>query len=292
MDVISKDLVRSILPKREADANKYSVGSCVCIVGSRGFTGAGVLALRGALRSGAGFVHAVCPIGIYPILTASVPEVVFIPLAETCEGTVSGSGVSLLVNKIERSKCVLAGCGMSDCQDTEEFICGLVKDGYCNVPLVLDADGINVISRHIDILKGRNFPTILTPHEGEMSRLTGLSSGYIHENREKVAGDFARENGVIVVLKGKDTVIADENGKCFVNPTGNSGMAVAGSGDVLAGMISSFVSQGASPIEGAILGVYLHGLSGDICKEELTEYSLLPSDIINGIPKAIKEVLN
>lgn len=290
MEVITKELVKSILPKRDADANKYSVGSLLCVVGSYGFAGAGVLSLRGALRSGVGFVRAVCPESIYGILSAGVPEAVFVPSAQTDRGRISRDNIGDIVKLSRKANSVLLGCGLGLCEDTEELVCALLN--YVKAPVVLDADGINAVSSHIDVLKERKFPTVLTPHEGEMSRLTGLTSEYIRKNRQKAASEFAKEYGVTLVLKGKDTVIADESGKCFQNPTGNSGMAVAGSGDVLAGMIASFIAQGAGSFEGAISGVYLHGLSGDICWEEFSEYSLLPSDIVENIPNAIKEVIN
>ncbi len=289
MTVTDKRIVKEILPQRPACANKYSVGSLLCVCGSYSMAGAAVLCAKAALRMGAGLVRVAVPESIYPIVSMSVPEVVFLVLPESEHGTISSRATKEIIKYANKADAVLMGCGSKMCEDTKSIVLSLVSE--CKKPLILDADGINAVAKHINILRDRVYPTVLTPHEGEMSRLTGLASSYIRDNRQEVAQKFADEYGVTLVLKGKDTLITAKNSECFVNPTGNAGMAVAGSGDVLAGMIVSLIAQGADAVQGAVAGVYLHGLAGDIAKDELTEYSLIPSDIIERIPKAIKECI-
>ncbi len=289
MTVTDKKLVKEILPQRPAYANKYSVGSLLCVCGSYSMAGAAVLCAKAALRMGAGLVRMAVPESIYPIVSASVPEAVFLVLPESESGAVSAKGAREITKYADKADAVLVGCGSKMCEDTKSLVLSLVSE--CKKPLILDADGINAVAKHINVLRDRVYPTVLTPHEGEMSRLTGLPTVYIRENRAEVAQNFADEYGVTLVLKGKDTLITAKNAECFQNPTGNAGMAVAGSGDVLAGMIASLIAQGTDATQGAVAGAYLHGLAGDMAKEELTEYSLIPSDIIERIPKAIKECI-
>ena len=286
MTVTDMKIVRDIMPHRQACANKYSVGSLLCVCGSYSMAGAAVLCAKAALRTGAGLVRIAVPESIYTIVSAALPEAVFLVLPENEKGAISASAVREIIKYANKSDAVLMGCGSKLCTDTVSIALSLVSE--CKSPLVLDADGINAVSKHIDVLRDRVYPTVLTPHEGEMSRLTGLSSAYIRENREETAQNFADDYGVTLVLKGKDTVVASKNSQMYINPTGNAGMAVAGSGDVLAGMIASFVSQGVDVALSSVAGAYLHGLAGDIAKDDLTEYSLMPSDIIKRIPKAIK----
>ncbi len=289
MTVTDKRIVKEILPQRPACANKYSVGSLLCVCGSYSMAGAAVICAKAALRMGAGLVRIAVPESIYPIVSVSVPEAVFLVLPESESGAVSAKGAREIIRYANKADAVLMGCGSKMCEDTKSIVLSLVSE--CKKPLILDADGINAVAKHINVLRDRVYPTVLTPHEGEMSRLTGFSSAYIRDNRQDVAEKFADEYGVTLVLKGKDTLITAKNSECFVNPTGNAGMAVAGSGDVLAGMIASLIAQGVDVTQGAVAGAYLHGLAGDIAKDELTEYSLIPSDIIERIPKAIKECI-
>lgn len=289
MTDICSESIRGLLPKRSADANKYSVGSLLCVCGSYGMAGAAVLCAKAALRCGAGLVRCAVPRSIYPIVSSAVPEAVFLPLEENEQGAVSKECTAQIVKAANKSNAVLFGCGSKLCEDTVSIAMSLVYE--CKVPLIFDADGINAISKHIDVLKDAQIPVILTPHEGEMSRLTGLTCDTIRENREEVAQNFADEHDCVLVLKGMETLVARKDREIRRNTSGNPGMAVAGSGDVLAGMIGSFCAQGLRAVDGASLGVYLHGLAGDLAARELTEYSMLPSDMIDFIPAAIKEVL-
>ncbi|MBQ2943124.1 MAG: NAD(P)H-hydrate dehydratase [Ruminococcus sp.] len=290
MTVTDKRIVKKILPQRPACANKYSVGSLLCVCGSYSFAGAAVLCARAALRTGAGLVRVAVPRSIYPIVSSCVPEAVFLVLPENEQGCISSEAIEEIIKSANKSDAVVMGCGSKLCRDTEELVLSLVCE--CKTPLLLDADGINALSKHINVLKDRVYPLVLTPHEGEMSRLTSLASEHIRENRQEIAKSFADEYGVTLLLKGKGTIIASKNSEGYMNPTGNAGMAVAGSGDVLSGMIGALMAQGADATLSAVAGAFLHGLAGDIAKEELTEYSLIPSDIIEYIPKAIKECID
>lgn len=289
MKLICPEYIKNIMPERSADANKYSVGSLLCVAGSYSMAGAVVLCAKAALRMGAGYVKCVVTEEIYPIVSAQVPEAVFLVLPKGEKGGISAKYTKEIITAAKKSDAVLVGCGMGLSQDTLSIVQSLLTE--TDTPIVIDADGINAVSKHIDILKGIEKPVIITPHEGEMSRLIGIPSAEIHKNRENIAGEFSDKYGVITVLKGKDTIVAEKGREPVVNPTGNPGMAVAGSGDVLSGMIASLLCQGAKAFDAAAAGAYLHGLSGDLCAEALTQYSLLPSDITEYISKAIKSVI-
>ena len=288
MTDISKEYINNLMPARSADANKYSVGSLLCVCGSYSMAGAAALCAKAALRSGAGYVRCAVPKSIYPIVATLVPEAVFLVLEETAEGVISQKEAGKIIKAAKKTDAVVFGCGSRLSADTESLALSLLMEN--ETPLLLDADGINAVSKHIDILKQRKCPVVLTPHEGELSRLTGVPSSIIKANREQCAESFAKEYGCTLLLKGKDSLVVSGD-EIFRNTTGNAGMAVAGSGDVLSGMIGSFMAQGLSTAEAAVAGAYLHGLAGDIAKEDLTEFSLMPSDIIEYIPDAIKSVI-
>lgn len=289
MKVICPEYIKDIMPKRQADANKYSVGSLLCVAGSKGMAGAAILCAKAALKMGVGYVKCVVTEDIYPIVSSAVPEAVFMILPEGDGGFVCSRYTKEIIKAAPKADAVLAGCGIGKSEDSKSIVESLLFE--TDTPVLLDADGINVLSMHIDILKEIRKPVVLTPHEGEMKRLTGVSSSLIHKNREETAKGFCDEYNAVLVLKGKDTLVAHNGEDFYVNPTGNPGLAVAGSGDVLSGMIASLMAQGAAPFDAAKAGVYLHGLSADFAASELTEYSLLPSDVIDYIPKAIKEIL-
>ena len=189
------------------------------------------------------------------------------------------------------SNAVLIGCGMQNNRDTYFIVNSFLEK--CTVPIVLDADALNAICSNLDALKLAKVPVVITPHPKEMARLLKISVAEVQSNREQVAVNFAREYNVYVVLKGHNTVVASPNGDVFVNTTGNAGMATGGSGDVLAGMISSLLAQNPKkPLECACAGVYLHGMAGDIAKVKFGEISMLPTDLINCIPKAFLNLQN
>ena len=250
------------------------------LCGSRGFTGAAYLAAMGALRTGAGLVYLGVPESIYAIEAVKLNEPVVFPLPDR-DGKLSREAIPDILTRLPKMDAVLIGCGLGQSQDTQAVVRAVLQNAVC--PAVVDADGINVLSAHKDILRGRAYPTILTPHDGEFVRLGGTLS----ENRMASAAALARDLGCIVLLKGHRTCITDGN-TGYRNITGNPGMAVGGSGDVLAGMIVSLLGQGIAPMEAAACGAWLHGAAGDLCAKELGQYAMLPTDMLNALPRLLK----
>lgn len=277
---LSKDFVLSKLPERQLNSHKGDYGRILLLCGSRGYTGAAALAAMGALRSGAGLVYLGVPSCIYAIVAVKMNEAIVLPLNDA-DGMLSSDCIQQIKELLPKMDCVLVGPGLGQSAETLQVVLSVLEN--FDKPVVLDADGINLISAHKDILRGRTSPTILTPHEGEFCRLTGC----MLVDRVKQACDLAKDIGGIVVLKGYNTVIADGI-HTYINTTGNPGMAVGGSGDVLAGMIASLVGQGISPLEAAACGAWLHGAAGDICAKEIGQYGMLPSDMLNVLPRLMK----
>lgn len=282
MDVhyLSKEFVLSKLPDRSLTAHKGDFGRVLLLCGKRGYTGAAALAAMGALRSGAGLVYLGVPECIYCIEAVKMNEAIVLPLKDN-EGMLSADSLHDIDALLERMDCVLIGPGLGQSTDTLEVVLFVLE--HFDKPVVLDADGINLISLHKDVLRGRTSPTILTPHEGEFCRLTGQKP----VDRIKQAEALANELGVIVVLKGYNTVITD-GVQSYINTTGNPGMAVGGSGDVLAGVITSLVGQGIPPLDAAACGAWIHGAAGDICAKEIGQYGMLPSDMLDVLPRLLK----
>ncbi len=287
MNTITLDFVRENLPKRPDDAHKGTMGTMLNISGSYAMAGACILSSMSALKSGVGLLKVALPRSIYEIVASSVYEAVFVPVSESEQGTVDENSLDFLLDVSKSVQSVLLGCGLKWCDETVDFTKKFVL--ACTTPLLIDADGINALSMNINVLKECKAPVVLTPHIKEMSRLCKKSVEYIIAHKSEVAQDFAKEYRCVVVLKGKDTVVTDGE-KTFVNPTGNSGMAKGGSGDVLSGIIASFMAQGVSAFESACMGVYIHGLAGDIASEKLTKVSMLPRDIVSFLPDAFKKI--
>lgn len=272
--------VLSITPDRDPWGHKGSFGRILLLCGSKGFTGAAYLAAMGALRTGAGLVFLGVPESIYVIEAVKLNEPVVFPLPDE-GGKFSLLAVSDVKKRLMQADAVLVGCGMGQSLGTLEVVKTVLQ--YARCPVVLDADGINVLSEHKDLLRGRTAPTILTPHDGEFLRF----GGKIGEDRMDSAAYYAQEWNSIVVLKGHRTCITDgERG--FLNETGNPGMAVGGSGDLLAGMIAGLLGQGISPMEAAASAVWLHGAAGDLCAQDMGQYGLLPTDMLQYIPRLLK----
>lgn len=277
---LSHNEVLSLLPDRNPDSHKGDYGKLLLLCGSRGYTGAAALAAMGALRSGAGLVFLGVPESIYQIEAIKLWEPVVFPLADS-EGMLAAEAIDEIHSRISGIDVILIGPGLG-CTDGTRAVVEWVLKNFRG-PVVLDADGINVMQAHKDILRGRTSPTILTPHEGEFARFGGDTS----HGRVEGANKMARDLGVIVVLKGHNTVITD-GASTYINPTGNPGMAVGGSGDVLSGIIAGLLGQGIKPLHAAACGVWLHGAAGDLCSEELGQYAMLPTDILNFLPRLMK----
>lgn len=277
---LNQNGVLSILPDRDPWGHKGTFGKVLLLCGSLGFTGAAYLAAMGALRTGAGLVFLGVPESIYAIEAVKLNEPVVFPLPDA-GGKLSRQAVPEILARLPQMDAVLIGCGLGQSEETLEVVKAVLENAAC--PVVVDADGINVLSAHRDILRGRRYPTILTPHDGEFVRIGGV----LTENRMEAAAALARDLGCIVLLKGHRTCITD--GKTgYINTTGNPGMAVGGSGDVLAGMIVSLLGQGPAPLEAAACGAWLHGAAGDICAKELGQYAMLPTDMLNALPRLLK----
>lgn len=245
-----------------------------------GFTGAASLAAMGALRSGAGLVYLGVPEDIYAIEAVKLTEPVVFPLPGD-GGKLSARAVSKVRGRFPDLDAILIGPGLGQSAGTLAVVRAVLED--FKGPVVLDADGINVLSAHKDILRGREAPTIITPHDGEFLRF----GGELGNDRASSAAELAKDLGCVVLLKGHETVITDGK-SCYCNRTGNPGMAVGGSGDVLAGIIVSFLGQGIAPLEAAACAAWVHGAAGDRCAEAIGQYGMLPSDMLEVLPRLLK----
>lgn len=280
MKELNHSAVLNLLPDRDPWGHKACFGKILLLCGSRGFTGAAYLAAMGALRSGAGLTFLGVPESIYAIEAVKLNEAIVFPLPDE-GGMLSAQAIPEILERLPRMDAVLIGCGLGNSRGTLAVVKAVLENAKC--PVVLDADGINVLSSHKDILRGRQQPTVLTPHDGEFIRFGGT----IGEDRMASAVQFAREWNSIVLLKGHETCITDgETG--YHNHTGNPGMAVGGSGDVLAGILASLLGQGIAPLEAAACAAWLHGAAGDLCSETLGQYGLLPTDMLAVLPRLLK----
>ena len=272
--------VLDILPDRDENAHKGNFGRILLLCGSKGYTGAAYLSAMGALRSGAGLVFLGVPESIYAIEAVKLNEAIVFPLPER-DGKLSIEAIPEIVERLPKMDAVLIGCGLGISDDTLAVTKAVLENAQC--PVILDADGINVLSAHKDILRGRNRPTVLTPHDGEFVRLGGI----IRNDRMAAARALAQELNCIIVLKGHETCITDAK-TGYKNTTGNPGMAVGGSGDMLAGMIVSLLGQGMAPMAAAACGVWLHGAAGDLCAREIGQYGMIPTDMLCVLPRLMK----
>jgi NAD(P)H-hydrate epimerase len=287
VSLLDKDSVWGVISSRMPDAHKGDFGHLMVVAGSPGKAGAAIMAAKGALRAGAGLVSVASPNNLVPIIQAQVAEAMCVPSAESIEGTLGiGSEEELLKTMGKMSACAI-GPGLSTHYETVQAVRRLVQ--RLTIPAVIDADGLNALAGFTDILKKVKAPVILTPHPGEMGRLLGISSDDVQKERVAIASDFAKKYKVTVVLKGAATIVATPHGWVFINSSGNAGMASGGTGDVLTGMIGSFLAQGYSASQAACLGVYLHGRAGDLAAAEKGEASMIAGDLIDKIPQAFKE---
>ena len=283
METITASRVRSILPRRDPAGHKGNFGKLLCVCGSVGYTGAPVFASRAAVRTGAGLVFLAVPEQAWPVVAVKSEEAMPFPLPETAEGRLSLLAEEPIRQRAASCDAVLIGCGLGRGRQTDALVRKLLD---IDRPLVLDADGLNALDGCPEQLQRRTAPTVLTPHEGEFLRLGGdLSRG-----REAAAAAFSRKYGVYLVLKGHRTLVADPEGRLAVNETGNSGMAKGGSGDVLAGMIVSLLSQGCGTFDACCAAVWLHGRAGDRAAADKGERGMTPTDLLEQIPYAMKNL--
>lgn len=277
---LNHETVLSLLPDRNPWGHKGDFGKLLLLCGSRGYTGAAFFAAMGALRSGAGLVFLGVPESIYGIEAVKLNEPVIFPLPDV-DGRLSAAAVPEILSRLPRMDAVLVGPGLGQSEGTLAVIRAVLEKAEC--PVVVDADGINVLRAHRDLLRGRKSPTILTPHDGEFARLGGI----IGEDRMAAAAALADDLGCVVLLKGHETCVTD-GVDGYINPTGNPGMAVGGSGDVLAGIITALLGAGLPPLEAAACGAWLHGAAGDRCAAEMGQYGMLPTDMLSALPRLMK----
>lgn len=288
MREITEKEVWSRIPLREEDSHKGVFGKVLIVAGSRKYRGAAALATEGTLRTGAGVTVLASVEEIYAGIQSRMPEAICFPCAANASGSISSSNSSLLINELSQGyTALLMGPGMVNCPDTRELVRSVVPAAGCDV--VLDADALNACAQTglPAPFSGRHL--IITPHPGEMARLTGMSIEEIKKDPEKTALDFAAANRCVVVLKQHRTIVAGPDGETWINTSGNSGLARGGSGDILAGMMASLAAQGMPPVDAAICAVWLHGKAAERCSERWSETVMLPHDLFRALGKMFRE---
>ena len=279
------------MPQRPPSSHKGSYGRVLVVAGSTGMTGAAALASEAALRAGAGLVTLAIPKHLNPILEGLLPEVMTLPVPETDAGSLAVSATPTILEFAEKTRSILAiGPGLSQHPETVSLVHQLIHENRqqgLDLRIVIDADGLNALSQDRKTLSLLNNETVLTPHPGEMARLTSTSVPTLEKDRISTAQQFASEHGVTLVFKGAPTVTSDPNGNLWINSTGNPGMATGGMGDVLTGVIAGLMAQDIPSKSAAVLGVYLHGLAGDIAAERAGMHGLIASDVLKAVPQVV-----
>ena len=279
--------VRDHLPFRPPAGHKGTFGKVLIIAGSLGMSGAAIMSALGALRAGSGLVTVACPDPIVPIVATAVPEALTIPLPAV-GGHLGMEALAKLEEAISRVDVVAIGPGLGRAPETGELVRRLIAK--ITVPIVIDADALFAVSGHLDILRAVAGHAVLTPHPGEMARLIDQQASKVDADRIETARAFAADHKVVLLLKGRPTAIGTPKGEVYLNPTGNTGLATGGSGDVLTGIIAGFLGGGASPDAAALLGAYVHGYAADYLTRDRAERAIIPRDLIQALPYVIAEV--
>lgn len=270
--------------KRNPLSNKGDYGKVLSVCGSKKYPGAAFFAASGAVRIGAGLVTCAFPDAAYPAIASKLNEPIMMPLPCCEEGFLARGALESLIPAAEKSDCMLVGCGLGNTLGTSSVVEELLRATEC--PTVIDADGINIISANINMLEAVRGRAVITPHPGEMARLLRLTAEQVQSNRILLAKAVAKQFGIVVVLKGANTVVSDGE-QVYVNRTGNAGMARGGSGDLLAGIIAGLVAQGYSLMQAAMLGTYIHGACGDVAAKTISQAGMTPTDMIKILPKLL-----
>ncbi|MGD2245543.1 MAG: NAD(P)H-hydrate dehydratase [Candidatus Aminicenantes bacterium] len=286
LDLVEKKTVAPYFKKRKRDAHKGTYGHLFILSGSLGKTGAAVMAGKAALKMGAGLVTVGTPASCLPIVARGMDELMTEPLPETPEKTFSAEALKKTLSLFDGKDALMIGPGISTHPSTAEFVLSLIPK--IMIPAVIDADALNILASKPGILKSLRKSAVLTPHPGEFARLLNLSTKEVVEKKLELVPQFASKYGVYLVLKGYRTLTATPDGRVYVNPTGNAGMATAGTGDVLSGMIASMIIQSKNLLEAVLAAVYVHGLSGDLGVQKVGEKPLTAGDIIRYLPQSIK----
>lgn len=272
--------------KRDPLSNKGDYGKVLSICGSKKYPGAAYFAASGAVRIGAGLVTCAFPESAYPAIASKLNEPIMLPLPCCEDGFFARGALNTLLPELAKADCILIGCGLGKTLGTASIVEELLKESTGS--LVIDADGINLISANINMLEAVKGRAIITPHPGEMARLLRLSVEQVESNRVLLTKAVAKQFGITVVLKGANTVVSDGK-QVYINRTGNAGMARGGSGDLLAGMIAGLVSQGYGLMQSAVMGVYIHGAAGDAAAKTLSQAGMTPSDMIKLLPRLLSD---
>lgn len=271
-------------PPRPVDSNKGTFGRVLLVAGSRGMSGAAILAGRACLRGGAGLVRVACPNGSQPIIAHGDPCLMTAPLLQTEDGVFASEALDDWQELAKASDVVALGPGLGRGPTLNEMVPAFIAGR--ERPMVVDADGLNAM---VGKPWAGKTPVVITPHPGEFGRLVGLATAEVQARRREVAVEFAKKNAIVVVLKGHQSIVTDGE-RVSVNTTGNPGMATAGTGDVLTGLLAALLAQKFSPFDAAALAVYLHGRAGDLARDAVGEVSLIASDLLEYLPNAICEV--
>ncbi len=280
--------VRMCFQPRNSDTHKGDYGKLLAICGSVGMAGAAVLACKSAIHSGVGLVRAAVPEAIYPIAASQSIESVFSVCKGSEDGTLSADNCEKIGELLKKSDACLIGCGLGVTDDTRKIVEYVIKN--CEIPLIIDADALNVISENISLLREVKCPVIITPHIGEMARLIKSETEEVNSSRLVAATEFAKEFDVTVILKSANTIVAQPDGSAYVNLNGNPGMAKGGSGDVLSGIVASFAAQGMNMLDAATCAVYIHGAAGDKASARFSQHSVTPTDVIYELSTVFSEI--
>ena len=286
----SHDLINSLLKPRNYATNKGDYGHTLIIAGSQGKSGAAILSAKGALRAGSGLVTIAGPESLIPVFETTVLEALKEPLAETPGGAIDTPAIAQAEKLLQTRDVVALGPGIGTEKQTSGFVFEFLK--RCRLPVVIDADAINIIAQNPDmLLEFNNENIVLTPHPGEFGRLINMNPKEVNQNRVNLSIDFAKQYKCTLVLKGARTIIADKEGNVWINPTGNPGMSTGGMGDVLTGIIAGFIALGLRPRDAAVAGVYVHGMAGDIVYAYHKNSAVLASDLLERIPYVISSLI-
>ncbi len=288
-EMLDAEGIKKILKLRQANSHKGTYGHVFVLAGSVGKTGAAAMASLGAMRAGAGLVTLGIPKSLNSIMARKLTEVMTLLLGGSSSGVLGYEAVESIMPFIRDKKVMVLGPGLTASEPVTRLIIRLISES--KIPLVIDADAVNCLAKDVGILKRVKAPIVITPHPGEMARLVGLTAKDVQEDRIGVASRFAMKNKIIVVLKGARTIIAEPSGRIFINPTGNPGMATAGTGDVLAGMIGGLIAQGYSPIDAANMAAYLHGMAGDEVAKKKGQIGMMATDILDVLPELIAQIV-
>ncbi len=276
------------LTPRRPDGHKGTYGRVLVVAGSRGMSGAAVLAGSGALRGGAGLVQVACPAEVQPVVAAGNPCYLTAALSIRADGTYGEAVLDELLRLAGPATVLAVGPGLGNRDDVALVVRSLLL-ATPNKPMVLDADGLNVLHPIPEGLADRTAPLVMTPHPGEFARLTGKTAAEVQDDRAQLAVEFARRFGAVLLLKGHQTIVTDGR-RIYRNDTGNPGMATGGSGDVLTGLVAALVGQGLSGFEAAVLGAWAHGRAGDLAAAELSQVALTAADLLDYLPRVFREL--